>query len=75
MSKNEQPEVIDSDDPRYKDDTYFKPSIEAQRKSQFEKERHVKYYTFGGCFPVGCGCLPLIAVIALIITWLISFWI
>ncbi|MCD8914197.1 MULTISPECIES: hypothetical protein [Staphylococcus] len=70
-NNDDKPEVIDPDDPRYKDDSYFNRSPEEQQRSRFENDRKIKYYSFG-CTPFGCGCLPAVAVIALIITWLIS---
>lgn len=72
MTNNDQPEVIDPNDPRYKDDDYFKHSPSEHQRSRFEQDRKIKYYSFG-CTPFGCGCLPVVAIIALVITWLISF--
>ncbi|GEP79262.1 hypothetical protein [Staphylococcus carnosus] len=70
--KDEQPEVIDPEDPRYKDDTYFQPTHSNQQKSDFENQRRIKYYSFGGCFPIGCGCLPILIILSFLITWLLN---
>ena len=70
--ENKNPEVIDPKDPRYKDDTYFHPDPSDNRQPHFENERRFKYYSFGGCFPIGCGCLPFFIIISILITWLLN---
>ena len=45
MTNNDQPEVIDPNDPRYKDDDYFKHSPSEHQRSRFEQDRNCLLYT------------------------------
>lgn len=73
MSNNKQPEVIDPEDKRYKDDDYFKQTKEHSQKNPYQSFNYNKHI---GCHlgPFGClgGCLSIILLLSFI-SYLVSF--
>ncbi|UEX89667.1 hypothetical protein [Staphylococcus ratti] len=78
---NDEPEVIDPDDPRYKRPEDFHRQNNRSQERDFYNEdsrggRHIYYQSYG-CTPFGClpGCLVSI-VISIILTILLNmfFW-
>ncbi|SCS31593.1 hypothetical protein [Staphylococcus caeli] len=74
MSRDQQPEVIDPKDQRYKDDDYFKQAQQFNTTSSRQSYHYSKNIGCG-CGPLGClsGCMTLILLSALI-TFLLNFF-
>lgn len=74
MSRDQQPEVIDPKDQRYKDDDYFKQGQQFNTTSPRQSYHYSKNIGCG-CGPLGClsGCMTLILLSALI-TFLLNFF-
>ncbi|MBO0383036.1 hypothetical protein [Staphylococcus saprophyticus] len=73
MSQNDHPEVIDSNDRRYKDEDYFKNP----KQPDYSHSNQTFHYSKNigcGCGPFGClsGCITLILLSSLI-TFLLNF--
>lgn len=74
MSNNNNPEVIDPDDQRYKDKDYFnKKNQDIPTNNQHHSLNYTKHFGCG-CGLLGCfgGCFTLIIIFSLV-SYLLSF--
>ncbi|WP_436860169.1 hypothetical protein [Staphylococcus caeli] len=75
MTRDQQPEVIDPKDQRYKDDSYFKQGQQQFNTTSPRGSYHYSKNIGCGCGPFGClsGCMTLVLLSALI-TFLLNFF-
>ena len=66
MSKNEQNEVIEPGDQRYRNEDYFN-----KQANHYQSRGYAKTFNCG-CGPIGCGCFTIIFLL-LLISSLVSY--
>ncbi|MFO3720288.1 hypothetical protein [Staphylococcus felis] len=71
--RNQDPEIITPDDPRYRNPDDFKHSH--SNHEQFQNRPGQFHYKAVGCAPIGCfpGCL-LSILLSIILTILLNLW-
>ncbi|WP_017722481.1 hypothetical protein [Staphylococcus xylosus] len=74
MSNNNNPEVIDPDDQRYKDKDYFNKKNQGIPTNKRHQSLNYTKHIGCGCGPLGCfsGCFTLIIIFSLV-SYLLSF--
>ncbi|MRF37473.1 hypothetical protein BU096_07545 [Staphylococcus xylosus] len=74
MSNNNNPEVIDPDDQRYKDKDYFNKKNQGIPTNKRHQSLNYTKHIGCGCGPLGCfgGCFTSIIIFSLV-SYLLSF--